>query len=304
MCTIDREMKMKSEDVYMVAFDHEVEFDALFVKGGSSTDAERSEIRRAKKLVMRGVQKAVADGVTDLANAAILIDELYGSDVADEARETGLGFSMPVDPPGREFTFRFDDWQDHLLRYQPTWAKPLLWYNVDGDKAKNARQVERVKVLADWLAANDQKLLLEFLIPAEPAQEEATGGDRTRYETEYLPRLITEAMKDLVAAGVEPDLWKVEGVPTAEGMKLIGDTALSIGKRTGVLVLGRGAGIETVGTWLSLAGATPGFSGFAVGRTIWNDAVGAWIGNQDDTLLIDTIADRYRQLVDFYQSQK
>ena len=287
---------MSNKHIYMLAFDHEVQFDEVFASGATPTAGERELIRQVKKVVFKGVRKAVKDGVP-IENAAVLVDELYGADVADEARESGIAYSMPVDPPVGGVILPAN-WQESLKRYQPTWAKPLLWYNVEGDKDRNAGQVERTKVLQDWLHNNDQKLLLEILVPAERHQVEATAGDQKRYEAEYLPRLITAAMEEIYSAGIRPEVWKVEGVPTAEGSKAIGGVAKATG--ADCLVLGRAADAATVGQWLSLAGSTDGYRGFAVGRTIWQQPVVDWERNRDDDRLIEEIAQRYRQLVNAF----
>jgi myo-inositol catabolism protein IolC len=46
----------------------------------------------------------------------------------------------------------------------------LVRYNPDGDAEMNKRQAERLRVLSDWLHANDRRLLFELLVPAEEAQ--------------------------------------------------------------------------------------------------------------------------------------
>jgi myo-inositol catabolism protein IolC len=287
---------LSTNHIYMLAFDHEVQFDEVFVTGATPTAEERDLIRQVKKVVFKGVQEAVKDGVP-IENAAVLVDVLYGADVADEAHESGIAYSMPVDPPVGGVILPAN-WQEHLKRYRPTWAKPLLWYNVEGDRDKNAGQIERTKVLQDWLHNNDQKLLLEILVPAEPHQVEATGGDQTRYEAEYLPKLITAAMEEIYSAGIRPEVWKVEGVPTVEGSRAIGEVATATGAEC--LVLGRAADAATVSQWLSLAGSTDGYRGFAVGRTIWQQPVIDWKRNRDDDRLVGEIAQRYRQLVNAF----
>lgn len=285
-----------SSRIYMLAFDHLVEFEDIFVAGATPTADEIALTREAKRVIFKGVQRAVTLGVP-LANAAILADEHYASAVMDEARDSGIAYSMPVDPPLGGVILA-EGWRESLKRYKPTWAKPLLWYNVEGDKNKNRRQVEDTKILQDWLHSNDQQMLLEILIPAEPHQVEATAGNTTRYQAEYLPNLITAAMDEIYSAGIRPEVWKIEGVPTVEGSKAIGDVATATGAEC--LVLGRGADAATVGQWLNLAGSTDGYRGFAVGRTIWQQPVIDWKRTRDDDRLIEEIAQRYRQLVNAY----
>src|SRR5260370_34825242 len=76
---------------------------------------------------------------------------------------------------------------------------------------------------------------------------------------------VIRALKD---AGVEPDVWKVEGFDRQEdGVKIV-EMARRGGRNTaGLIVLGRGAERDRVVRWLKTAASVPGFIGFAVGRT-------------------------------------
>ncbi len=76
------------------------------------------------------------------------------------------------------------------------------------------------------------------------------------------------AIQALQDAGVEPDVWKVEGPDRQEdGIKLV-EMARRGGRNTaGLIVLGRGAERDRVVHWLKTAASVPGFLGFAVGRT-------------------------------------
>jgi myo-inositol catabolism protein IolC len=293
---MSKELRM-AQNVFMVAFDHVVEFDEVFAEGDSPTAEEVETIKLAKQIVFRGVKDAVAEGLPADAAPAVLIDDKYASAVVPEAHDAGIAFSMPVDAPFGGVVLA-EGWRDLLLRHRPTWAKPLLWYNVEGDKDRNAEQIRNTLVLQDWLQANNQKLLLEFLIRPEEHQLRAVGGDADRYRTEVLPGLIVAAIHEAFAAGIRPDLWKIEGVPTAEGTKAIGDAALATG--ADALVLGSGADVETVGAWLGQAARTDGYGGFAVGRTIWQDAARAWKTDRDDDAFARQVSSRYRQLATQY----
>lgn len=286
-----------SDNVFMVAFDHVVEFDEVFAEGKVPTAAEAETIKKAKQVVFRGVQEAVAAGLPDGAIPAMLIDDKYASDVVPPAHAAGIAFSMPVDAP-LGGVILVEGWKELLRRHQPTWAKPLLWYNVEGDGSRNAEQIKNTLLLQEWLVENDQKLLLEFLIRPEQHQLASVGGDLDRYRNEILPRLIVSAIEDAYAAGIRPDLWKIEGVPTTEGTEAIGRAALATG--ADCLVLGSGADAETVGSWLSRASATEGYRGFAVGRTIWQDAARQWKSDRDDEQFARQVSERYRALAEYY----
>jgi myo-inositol catabolism protein IolC len=168
----------------------------------------------------------------------------------------------------------------------------------------NKRQTERLKRLSDWLHENDRKFLFELLVPAEDAQLEQVGGDSDRYDAELRPELMRRTITDFQGAGVEPDVWKIEGIETQEDCEKIAQTARQ-GGRDGVIcvVLGRGADDAKVDEWLRAGARVPGYQGFAIGRSIWWDAVK---GNLDRSLDHDAaarqVADNYRRFIDVYEA--
>ena len=176
-------------------------------------------------------------------------------------------------------------------------------YNPEGDAEMNARQRERLKRLGDWLHEHDRKYLFELLVPAEPAQLEAVGGDTDRYDAETRPELMRRTIVEFQEAGVEPDIWKIEGVDSREDCETISETARRDG-RDGVVcvVLGRGADDDKVDHWLRQGAAVKGYAGFAIGRSIWWDALKGFIdGDLDREEAAQQIADNYLRFVRVYQ---
>ena len=192
----------------------------------------------------------------------MLVDEQFGSDIPKRAKEEGLVLAMPVEKSGQdEFDFQYgDDFGEHIAEYDVDFAKVLVRYNPEGDAEMNERQLGRLKELADWLHENDRKFLFELLVPAEPAQLEAVGGDSDRYDAELRPTLMKQAIKDIQDFGIEVDIWKIEGVDAREDAE-----ALAVQTRTGegregvvCVLLGRGASDEKVDHWLRAGGAGRG----------------------------------------------
>ena len=69
------------------------------------------------------------------------------------------------------------------------------------------------------------------------------------------------------------------------------------------IVLGRGADWDSVVRWLEVGASVPGFAGFAVGRTLWHDAlVDHLAGRSSDTGTAQVIADRYQKLIEVYNA--
>src|SRR5262249_48033851 len=157
------------------------------------------------------------------------------------------------------------DFQRHIEAFDPTFCKVLVRYNTEGDRALNRRQATRLKRLSDYLARADRsRFMFELLVPAEKAQLERLKGDKKAYDLEVRPRLMFEAIRELQAAGIEPDIWKIEGLDSREDCQQIVATARAGGRdHVGCIVLGRGADDSKVREWLSVAAKVPGFVGFA-----------------------------------------
>jgi myo-inositol catabolism protein IolC len=179
----------------------------------------------------------------------------------------------------------------------------LVRYNPDGDADLNDRQRERLKRLADWLHENDRKFLFELLVPAEDAQLDQVGGDADRYDAELRPELMRRTIVEFQDAGVEVDVWKIEGIETQEDCEKIAQTARQ-GARDGVIcvVLGRGANDAKVDHWLRQGAPVDGYAGFAIGRTIWWDALkGMLDGSLEREAAAQQIADKYLRFVSVYK---
>jgi myo-inositol catabolism protein IolC len=293
-------------ELYILAFDHRGSFQKkMFGISGEPSAEETERIIDAKRLIYEGFRRALAEGAPRDA-AGILIDEQYGAEVAREARADGLIVAMPVEKSGQdEFDFEYGEaFGEHIEAFDPTFSKVLVRYNPEGDADMNRRQSERLARLSDWLHANGRRFLFELLVPAEPAQLEAVGGDADRYDKEVRPGLMLKAIEELQAAGVEPDIWKIEGIDQRSDCERIA-VAVRAGGRDQVacVVLGRGADEAAVDHWLEQGAGVPGYVGFAIGRTIWWDALKGYLAGElerDDAA--KQIASNYRRFIDVYRA--
>src|SRR5262249_35764038 len=89
-------------------------------------------------------------------------------------------------------------------------------------------------------------------------------------DARLFPGLMGRAIQELQDAGVEPDVWKIEGLDLTEDCEKAVAAARRGGRdKVGCIVLGRGEDDKKVGEWLETAARVPGFIGFAVGRTVF-----------------------------------
>jgi 5-dehydro-2-deoxygluconokinase len=107
------------------------------------------------------------------------------------------------------------------------------------------------------------------------------------------------AIKELQNAGVEPDVWKIEGLDMREDCVKVAQVARRDGRNdVGCILLGRGSNATAVVEWLEKAAAVPGFIGFAVGRTtFWNPIVAYRDGKATAEQAAEQIADNYMEWV-------
>jgi 5-dehydro-2-deoxygluconokinase len=293
--------------LYILAFDHRGSFQKkMFGIEGDPTPEQTETIADAKHLIFEGLLKATEEGVDPHATGC-LVDEQFGAPrrIPEEAKERDLLLAMPVEKSGQnEFDFEYgEEFGEHIEKCDPDFSKVLVRYNPEGDAEMNQVQAEKLKRLGDWLHEHDRKFLFELLVPAEPDQLESVGGDEERYDRDLRPELMRHAILDLQDAGIEPDIWKIEGIDSQKDCESISKTARRDG-RDGVIcvVLGRGADDAKVEHWLRTGAPVEGYAGFAIGRTIWWDALKGFLdGDIEREEAAGRIAEKYLRFVQVYR---
>jgi myo-inositol catabolism protein IolC len=295
--------------LYILAFDHRGSFQKkMFGIEGEPTAEERDTISDAKRLIFEGMLEAVHRGA-EASATGVLVDEQFGSDIPTRARERGLKLAMPVEKSGQdEFDFEYgEDFGAHIERFDPDFSKVLVRYNPDDpDTEMNRRQLERLRRLSDWLHAHERRFLFELLVPATEAQLGSLEGSSERYDAELRPELMRRAIEEIQNAGIEVDIWKIEGVDERSDADMLARQARTGAGRDGVrcVLLGRGASTEKVEEWLEVAAPVDGFIGFAIGRSIWWDALKGFLA---ETLprkdAAATVADNYLHFVTVYEGK-
>lgn len=213
------------------------------------------------------------------AAAAILVDEQFGREVLRDAKARSLMTACAVERSGeKEFTFEYgDDFAAHIEDVAPTFCKALVRYNPEGDLELNLRQGERLHRLSDYLSEHGRDFLVELLVPAEPHQLAQAGGDQGRYDSAMRPGLMVRAIEDFQRQGIEPTIWKIEGLDSTTDCQHVAQTALRQGRsHVRCIVLGRNAPEAQVERWLRAAAPVPAFIGFAVGRSTFAEPLRAW----------------------------
>jgi myo-inositol catabolism protein IolC len=277
---------------FLLAFDHRRSLMTSFFEAGDEPErGQVSTAREIKTVIADGLLAAIRRSRVDRRDAGGLVDATYGGIAIDGLRTSGVRFAVPVEASGkRELEFEHPDWRQRLEAIKPTWAKALIRYNPSGDAEMNGRQRDRLVELQTATREIRVEFLLELLVPPEPAQR------ADEYDAATRPGLVVDAIDELRGAGIQPDLWKIEGLENRDDCRAVADHA-----GAPCVVLGRGADTEAVERWLR-AGAGV-FDGFAIGRSIWWDAARAYVdGSADRDATVTAIADRYGHFVDVYHA--
>jgi myo-inositol catabolism protein IolC len=265
--------------LFILADDHRnsIERD-LYGLSGTPTPLQAARISADKLLVFQALLDA-AELLPDTAQPGILVDEQYGASVAELASRSGdaVNLSMPIEASGEEwFHFAYgDEWQRHAGYFNTDHAKVLVRDNPGLDATQRQQQAERLAEVSSWAVTNNRSLILELLVPPTPAEDQVDANGRHLYDDKLRPRNTLAVMEYLQDHGVEPAIWKVEGLDAHDDAVAVVNTARRDGRRADCIVLGRHAPHDQLDHWLEVAAPIPGFIGFAIGRSIWWDPLHA-----------------------------
>ncbi|MES1170172.1 MAG: DUF2090 domain-containing protein, partial [Leifsonia sp.] len=222
-----------------------------------------------------------------------------GASVAELAqRVPAVDLAMPIEASGHPwFQFAFpEDWKAHAEFFGTDHSKVLIRDNPGFAASDRRAQMAAVAAVSAWAATAGRPLIVELLIPATDADLASVGGDALRYDRELRAGLTQQVIRELQDAGVEPALWKVEGAETTAEAQAIADLAHRDGRTAQCIVLGRHAPADRLEHWLDVAAPVADFVGFAIGRSIWWDALSDHLaGTIDDAEARKRIAAAYLQ---------
>ncbi|HDQ88769.1 MAG TPA: DUF2090 domain-containing protein [candidate division WWE3 bacterium] len=284
-------------NLLILPFDHRSSFSKNILGiEGVPNPSQTEEIKRLKNLVFKGFLK-VRENAENPEELGILVDEMYGLEILQEANKLGVVTSVGVEKSGLDiFDFEYGKkFGKHIDAIEPTYVKVLVRYNPENKKA-NKKQLERLKKLSDFCLKNNRKLLFELLVP--PTEKDKNSEQD--FEAVIRPEKTAEAIVE-ISEKVKANLWKLEGF-SSEGWQQVLQV---IPKDEKVIVLGRGEDAEKVKFWLQEGAKFDQIIGFAVGRTIFMEPLLGHLKNgvsEEDT--INKIADNYKVFVDLWMNSR
>lgn len=294
--------------LYILPFDHRASFEkGLFGFTAPLSAEQTATVAASKQVVYDGLRAALTKGVPREA-AGILVDEQFGAAILRDARAQGYITACPAEKSGQEeFDFEYGDkFRDHIAEFKPTFIKALVRYNPEGDEAMNRRQAARLKELADYGHQNGHYFMFELLVPMTKEQHDRLEGDQHLYDLHLRPSLMIAAIKELQAAGVEPDVWKIEGLDRRDDAAAVAAATRHDGRdKVGCILLGRGSNEAGIIAWLKAAAPLPAFIGFAVGRTsFWEPLVALRDKKVSRDAAVAQIADNYLKWVHTFEEAR
>jgi len=271
-----------NKKLFILPFDHR----ASFIKGllGDKTklsDKDINYLKTEKEIIYAGFKKGIDLGIPK-EEAAILVDEKFGSEILEDARKNSIITLLSVEKSGEEeFVFESPDFEDHIRAFSPTFAKVLLHTKSFKEDDSKKRQIEKLKKINDFCKENNIKFLIEPLVHDQ---------DEISLVNEQI--FIIEELNN---NGIEPDVWKLEGSEKRENYEAITSSVQKNGRdNVGIIILGGGEDMEKVERIIKTGASVKGVIGFAIGRTIfWQSLVSLKQGQIREEEAIDKIAKNY-----------
>lgn len=261
------------------AIDHRKQLEDMADNLGVSRD----RIAPFKQLAIQAIGK-VSEGKPGYGT---LLDDTYGRAAMFDAAKLGLWVGRPLEQPGSrplqfEFTqdvgARLVEWPvDHCI-------KCLVFYHPDDPKELKQLQSQKLRTLYEAARKVGRELLVEIIAGKHGALDRFT---------------IARAMTELYVLGIKPDWWKLEPQADPQAWDEIGDVIdMHDPHCRGIVLLGLEAPEDELAMGFEAVANKSHVKGFAVGRTIFNDAAQQWLaGMIDDAAAVSMMADRFGNLI-------
>lgn len=283
--------------MYMLAFDHRQVLRDLY------PSATAEDLKVTKMAVLDSLE-LLAGRVANKASLAFLVDEEYGAAAARSARDRGFYVALPIEASRTKILqLQYpDDFRERFERLDPDCVKALIFHNPADDAERKSAQLALLRQINDFAREQGRDYLLEVLINPTPEQLKRCGDDRETFRTTLFPELLIQSISEMQNAGIEPDVWKIEGLDTVESTAAVGAQATAGGRNdVRCIVLGSGEAQEKVNAWLGNASNVPVFSGFAVGRTVWREPLADMLaGRAERATAVEAIARAFGELIDAF----
>jgi 5-dehydro-2-deoxygluconokinase len=223
-----------------------------------------------------------------------LLDDTYGREAMYDAAKLGLWIGRPLEQPGSR-PLRFEFTQDvgaRLVDWPITHTiKCLAFYHPDDSQELKTEQAQKLRTLYEAARKVGRELLVEII-----ASKNGSMDDHT----------IARAMTELYALGIKPDWWKLEPQDSSTAWDEISKVIDAEDPFCrGIVLLGLEAPEEELAKGFKAVAAQKYVKGFAVGRTIFNEAAQEWLrGTISDEAAVTMMAEKFGNLVKIWNEAR
>ncbi len=278
---------MDRERVYMLAADHRWQWEEWC----DANDVARTRIPEAKTVAVEGFLRARERSEAVMHHGALLLDALYASAPIGRALDAGVVVGTPAEAAG-VFPLRFSS-EPFSRDLTGVFVKVLVRHRPDQPSEVQAAQRRSLRELQEWSRKHEKPFLVEVLIP--------TAGESEAELDPRRPAILCDYIAASYAAGLAPDFWKLEGTADSAAAGMI-DRAIAAQPGSRLLILGKGADVETVKGWFAAASTGATAAGFAIGRTAyWKPATLLLRGELNADAAAEAVADSYLDLIDLWE---
>lgn len=239
---------------FILPFDHRSTFAKKLMGFDYPTTPEQTEqVKQMKNVVFDAFLEARHQIPEHAEHTGILVDLEFGSQIIERAKKMNISFAVSTEKSGQEvFTFEYgDQFGQKLIEVLPTYAKALVRY--DGRrKEDNETQRARLRDLSNFCEQHQIGLMIEPLMKGEGS---------------IADQMVT-CLKEMLEDGVKPTLWKLEGLDDPKDWKRVSQVT-----DIDIIVLGRGEDRDAVERWIEVGAGSEIVDGFAIGRTIFLQAL-------------------------------
>jgi len=276
--------RSSNHELLVLAFDHRVQFE----QEADAAGVDRGQIEKLKHWIYEGFERALA--TAGMESAALLVDPIYCDAVLAEATARGMRIGVPIEAAGSMPTRWIEDGPVHpqlLIRPSRWFVKALFHLHPGLPQAVRAVQLERLRELQSACETLERDLMIEIV---EPAGMAFADGD--------LPAIVGE----LAMTGIEPRWWKLPSLSAAD-WRVLERTLDAAGSDARVVILGGGQSLHSFDDVFRVAGASPRAAGFAVGRSVFGDAMKAFFeGAVQREAVITQVSERFTGLVSSWRN--
>ncbi len=271
--------RAEAEQLFAFAIDHRRQLEEIADRAGVA----RERIGDFKRLAVAATAK-VAKGASGFG---MLLDETYGRAAMVDAASHNFWIGRPMEVPGsRPLRFEFSQDAGSRLIEWPIGhtIKCLAFYHPDDAADLKREQAQKLRQLHDAARKIGRELLIEIICGKHGRLDETT---------------VARALEELYGLGIKPDWWKLEPQASGEAWRAIGAVIQRHDPYCrGIVLLGLEAPEAELERAFATAAGHERVKGFAVGRTLFNEAAEDWLaGRMSDEVAIADMAGRFGNLV-------